>query len=318
MTAIDVQHLHKRYGAKVAVDDVSFEVEEGEIFGVLGPNGAGKTTTVECVEGLRRPDGGTVRVFGLDPRRDRDELRQLVGVQLQESQQPDKLTVKEAIELYRSFYEAPADAAVLLERLGLSGAWRTRYKKLSGGQKQRLSIALALIGQPRVAVLDELTTGLDPAARRDAWALVEDLRRQGITVLLVTHFMEEAERLCDRVAVIDAGRVVAVGNPATLTDRLGGERRVSFRPSAPFDDRLLLRLPEVAGVSRHGDIVAVTGAGDVVSAIASTLAANGVVAHQLQVGQPNLEDVFVALTRHAAGAADNPAETFTEKEEQFS
>ncbi len=318
MNAVDVQHLHKRYGAKVAVDDVSFVVEEGEIFGVLGPNGAGKTTTVECVEGLRRPDGGTVRVLGLDPRRDRDELRQQVGVQLQESQLPDKLTVKEAIELYRSFYKAPADAAALVERLGLSGAWRTRYKKLSGGQKQRLSIALALIGRPRVAVLDELTTGLDPAARRDAWALVEDMRTQGITVLLVTHFMEEAERLCDRVAVIDAGRVVAVGSPAMLTERLGGERRVSFRPSGPFDERLLLRLPEVAGVTRLGDVVAVTGAGDIVSAVASALAANGVSARQLQVDQPNLEDVFVALTRHGASTAGNSAETPTEKEEQFS
>jgi ABC-2 type transport system ATP-binding protein len=318
MTAVDVQHLHKRYGAKVAVDDVSFVVEEGEILGVVGPNGAGKTTTVECVEGLRRPDRGTVRVLGLDPGRDRDELRQQVGVQLQESQLPDKLSVKEAIELYRSFYRAPADPTALLERLGLSGAWRTRYKKLSGGQKQRLSIALALIGRPRVAVLDELTTGLDPAARRDAWTLVEDMRLQGITVLLVTHFMEEAERLCDRVAVIDAGRVVAVGHPAMLTERLGGERRVSLRPSAPFDEHLLLKLPEVTGVTRHGDVVAATGTGDLVSAIASALAANGVVAHQLQVGQPNLEDAFVALTRHGAAAADNPAETCTYKEDQFS
>lgn len=298
-TAIDIEHLHKRYGPKVAVDDVSFSVEHGEIFGVLGPNGAGKTTTVECVVGLRRPDRGLVRVLGLDPRRDRDELRQQVGVQLQESQLPDKLTVGEAVELYRSFYRAPADAAALLERLGLAGSWRTRYKKLSGGQKQRLSIALALIGRPNIAVLDELTTGLDPSARRDAWALVEDLRDQGVTVLLVTHFMEEAERLCDRVAVIDNGRVVAIGSPAALTERLGGERRATFRPSAPFDDRVLLHLPEVATLTRRGDLVAVTGTGDVLSAVTSTLAARGVAARQLRVDQPNLEDVFVTLTSHA-------------------
>jgi ABC-2 type transport system ATP-binding protein len=319
MTVIEIQRLHKQYGAKVAVEDVSFSVEEGEIFGVLGPNGAGKTTTVECVEGLRRPDRGTVRVLGLDPRLDRQELRQQVGAQLQESQLPDKLTVSEAIGLYRSFYKAPADADALLERLGLAGTRRTRYKKLSGGQKQRLSIALALIGRPRVAVLDELTTGLDPTARRNAWALVEDLRGQGVTVLLVTHFMEEAERLCHRVAVIDAGRVVAVGPPGTLTANLGGECWASFRPSAPFDDRLLLDLPEVAGVTRHGDVVSVTGAGDMVSAIASTLAAKGVMAHQLQVGQPNLEDVFVTLTGHDPGTAVKaPGHRAIEKEEQLS
>jgi ABC-2 type transport system ATP-binding protein len=299
--AIDVQHLHKRYRDKVAVDDATFSVEEGEVFGVLGPNGAGKTTTVECVEGLRRPDAGTVRVLGLDPLRDREQVRQQLGAQLQESQLPDKLTVGEAIDLYRSFYRAPADARALLGRLGLDGMWRSRYKKLSGGQKQRLSIALALIGRPRVAVLDELTTGLDPKARRDAWDLVEELRDQGVTVLLVTHLMEEAERLCDRVAVIDSGRVVAVGSPASLTEKLGGERRARFHPSAPFDDRLLLDLPEVTGVSRRGDAVTVTGSGDLVGAVASTLATRGIVAQRLQVDQSSLEDVFVALT----GGADS-------------
>ena len=167
MTVIDVEHVHKQYGEKVAVDDVSFTVEEGEIFGILGRNGAGKTTTVECVVGLRRPDGGQVRVLGMDPQRDGHELRQQVGVQLQESDLPDKLTVAEAIDLYASFYRAPADGRAMLELLGLADKRNTRYKKLSGGQKQRLSIALALIGRPRIAVLNELTTGLDPAARRD-------------------------------------------------------------------------------------------------------------------------------------------------------
>ena len=210
---IDVRHLYKRYGDTVAVDDVSFSVQPGEIFGILGPNGAGKTTTVECVEGLRAPDGGTISVLGLDPRRDRAELTQRVGVQLQDSQLPDRLRVAEALELYSAFYRTPADWRSLLEVLGLAAKARTPYGKLSGGQKQRLSIALALVGNPEVAVLDELTTGLDPQARRDTWELIEGVRDRGVTIVLVTHFMEEAERLCDRVALIDTGRVVAVDTP---------------------------------------------------------------------------------------------------------
>jgi ABC-2 type transport system ATP-binding protein len=206
MTAVEVDRLHKEYGAKVAVEDVSFTVDEGEIFGILGPNGAGKTTIVECIEGLRTPERGTIRVLGLDPRHDRRELRQQVGAQLQESQLPDKLTVAEAISLYSSFYRRPADGAALLETLGLSGQHNRRFRKLSGGQKQRLSIALALIGRPRIAVLDELTTGLDPQARRDTWALIRDIRAQGVTILLVTHLMEEAERLCDRAMLVNARR----------------------------------------------------------------------------------------------------------------
>jgi ABC-2 type transport system ATP-binding protein len=176
-TVIEVQNLHKEYRQKVAVDDVSFTVSEGEIFGILGPNGAGKTTTVECVEGLRPADGGTISVLGLNPRRDRAELTQQVGAQLQESQLPEKITVAEALDLYSSFYRAPADWRALLDQLGLAGAAGTRFKKLSGGQKQRLSIALALVGNPRVAVLDELTTGLDPQARRDTWELIEGIRQ---------------------------------------------------------------------------------------------------------------------------------------------
>ena len=216
MTAIEVEHLSKRYGMKVAVDDVSFAVAEGEIFGLLGRNGAGKSTTVDCVAGLRQPDRGRIRVTGLDPCRDRGEVRQRLGVQLQESQLPDKLTVAEAMRLYASFYRHPADIAALLDVLDLTEKRNTRYRRLSGGQKQRLSIALALIGRPRVAILDELTTGLDPVARRDTWSLISDIRTQGVTSMLVPHFMEEAERLCDRVAILDAGRVAAIGAPAVL------------------------------------------------------------------------------------------------------
>jgi ABC-2 type transport system ATP-binding protein len=215
-TALELTNLRKRYGQKVAVDDLSLRVNEGEIFGILGPNGAGKTTTVECAEGLRRPDGGTVRVFGVDPFADRAAARQMVGAQLQESQLPDKITVAEAIELYASFYDRHADTEVLIARLGLDEKRNARFRKLSGGQKQRLSIALALVGNPRLVVFDELTTGLDPAARRESWKLVEELRADGVTVLLVTHYADEAERLCDRVALIQAGRVAACGRPAEL------------------------------------------------------------------------------------------------------
>ena len=217
--ALEITGLRKRYGRKVAVDDLSLRVNEGEIFGILGPNGAGKTTTVECAEGLRHPDGGTVRVFGIDPYTDRARARQLVGVQLQESQLPDKLTVIEAVTLYASFYPVHADADALIDRLGLTDKRTARYKKLSGGQKQRVSIALALVGRPRLVVFDELTTGLDPAARRESWKLVEELRDDGVTVLLVTHYADEAERLCDRVALIQAGRVAACGRPDELISR---------------------------------------------------------------------------------------------------
>jgi ABC-2 type transport system ATP-binding protein len=216
MTAIEVEHLRKSYGAKIAVDDVTFDVADGEIFGLLGRNGAGKSTTVDCVAGLRAADSGRIRVTGLDPRRDRAELTQRLGVQLQEGGLPDKLTVTEALRLYASFYRHPADIADLLDALDLTEKRNTRYRKLSGGQKQRLSIALALVGRPRIAILDELTTGLDPVARRDTWALINDIRNRGVTIMLVTHFMEEAERLCDRVAILHAGRVAALGAPGEL------------------------------------------------------------------------------------------------------
>jgi ABC-2 type transport system ATP-binding protein len=221
MPLIEVTDLHKRYGNRVAVDGVSFTVERGEIFGILGTNGAGKTTTVECLQGLRQADSGEISVLGLDPANDRIALTRRVGVQLQESQLPAKLRVREALELFASFYPDPADVDVLLDQLDLRDHQRACFGKLSGGQKQRVSIALALIGNPELAILDELTTGLDPHARRETWRLVEGVRATGVTVLLVTHFMDEAERLCDRVAIFDAGRVVATGTPTELRAAAG-------------------------------------------------------------------------------------------------
>jgi ABC-2 type transport system ATP-binding protein len=221
MPLIEVTDLRKRYGTRVAVDGVSFTVERGEIFGILGTNGAGKTTTVECLQGLRQADGGTISVLGLDPATDRTALTRRVGVQLQESRLPAKLRVREALELFASFYPEPADIDVLLDQLDLHDHARSSFGKLSGGQKQRVSIALALVGQPELAILDELTTGLDPHARRETWRLVEGVRATGVTVLLVTHFMDEAERLCDRVAIFDAGRVVATGTPTELRAAAG-------------------------------------------------------------------------------------------------
>jgi len=300
MPVIEVEHLHKRYGDKIAVDDVSFTVEHGEIFGLLGPNGAGKTTTVECVQGLRRADGGTIRVLGLDPVRDRTEVRQRVGAQLQESQLPDKLRVREALELYRSFYRNPADIDELLTDLGLTEQRNVAFHKLSGGQRQRLSVALALVGRPEIAVLDELTTGLDPQGRRDTWDLVERIRDRGVTVVLVTHFMEEAERLCDRLAIIDTGRVVAIDTPSGLLSRVGSEHRVRFRPLDPLDDALLAALPEVTGVSRSGDEVTVRGPEQVLHAVLSALAEKKVRYDGLRVEQPTLDDAFVSLTGRTA------------------
>ncbi|GAA2220289.1 ABC transporter ATP-binding protein [Promicromonospora sukumoe] len=221
MPAIEAEGLVKRYRDKVAVDGLSLRVDVGEVLGVLGTNGAGKTTTVEMIAGLRRPDRGSVRLLGLDPRRDRARVRQVLGVQLQQAYLHGALTVAELLGLYRSFYPDPRPADELLELVGLEEQRRVRFEKLSGGQQQRVSIALALVGRPQVVILDELTTGLDPRARRRMWATVEHLRDEGVTVVLVSHAMEEVERLCDRVALLDAGRLVDVGTPAALTARAG-------------------------------------------------------------------------------------------------
>jgi ABC-2 type transport system ATP-binding protein len=296
MAIIEVDGLVKRYGSYTAVDGVSFAVEQGEIFGILGPNGAGKTTTVECVEGVRVADGGVIRVCGVDPQDGGGELRELLGVQLQESELPDKLRVGEVMELFSSFYREPVDWRELVDTLGLTEKVNTQFRRLSGGQKQRLSVALALVGRPRVAVLDELTTGLDPQARRDTWGLIEGVRERGVTILLVTHFMEEAERLCDRLAVVDAGKVVALDTPAGLVARVDDRQRIRFRPSAPIDHAVLAGLPEVVSVERAGGQLVVTGTGNLLLAVTTVLARNQVVAGDLRVEQTSLDDAFVALT----------------------
>jgi ABC-2 type transport system ATP-binding protein len=306
MPVIEVEGLVKRYDDVKAVDGISFTVEEGEIFGIVGPNGAGKTTTVESVEGLRRPDQGTIQVLGLDPIRDRYELTQQLGAQLQESRLQDKIRVGEALDLYASFYRTPTDWRDLVVRLGLDGKVDARYADLSGGQKQRLSVALALVGSPEIAVLDELTTGLDPQARRSTWDTIEQIRDGGVTVVLVTHFMEEAERLCDRIMVVDRGRIVAIDTPGGLMDRAGSEQRLRFRPSAPVEDQILLDLPEVAAVDRSGPQVVVTGTRNVVQAVTAMLAQRNVVAEELRIEQRGLEDAYLALT--GSGGEENERE----------
>ena len=300
MAIIEVSDLSKTYDGIAVVDGVSFSVEAGETFGIVGPNGAGKTTTVESVEGLRQPDGGSIEVLGLDPVQDRFEITQRVGAQLQESRLQDKIKVGEALELYASFYRDPADWHKLLDRLGLGGKVNSKYASLSGGQKQRLAVALALVGSPEVAILDELTTGLDPAARRSVWETIEQIKASGVTVVLVTHFMEEAERLCDRIMVMDRGRVVATDSPAGLIGRVGSEQRLRFRPSEPVADEDFMALPEVVSVAHDGSQIVITGTGNVVHAVTALLARRRVIAEELRIEQSNLEDAYLALTNQDA------------------
>ena len=302
---VEVSHLRKTYPAarrgttpKTAVADVSFQVARGEIFGILGPNGAGKTTTVECVAGIRHADGGSLRVLGHDPQRDPAAVRQVLGVQLQESRLPARMRVEEALRLYASFYPEPADIDELIALLGLEERRRTAFDDLSGGQQQRLSIALALVGRPQVVVLDELTTGLDPRGRRETWALVERVRDTGVTVLLVTHFMDEAEHLCDRVVVIDAGRVVAAGTPAELT-AAGAEPSLRLRLPAGAPDGIedaLRSLPEVSAVVADDGALRIRGDGRVLPAVVAALDELGVVPAELTTLTRSLEDVFVDVT----------------------
>ncbi|NLE72488.1 MAG: ABC transporter ATP-binding protein [Actinomycetales bacterium] len=295
MTApvIEVAGLRKTYGPKVAVDDVSLVVGRGEIVGILGPNGAGKTTTVECIGGLRVPDAGTVRVLGLDPRHDRAALRERLGLQLQESEMPAKITVREALDLYATFYANPADPGELIRDLGLADRATTQFRRLSGGQKQRLSVALALVGNPEVAILDELTTGLDPQARRETWGVIERIRERGVTILLVTHFMEEAERLADRVLLIDAGKVVAEGTPAQLAARATAQT-VRFSTAEPLPAGLLEQIPGVAAVTGDGTDYEVRGAEVAVDVVLAVTGA-GLRPQHLRVEQGSLEEAFVSI-----------------------
>jgi len=295
--AIVVQELRKTYGPVVAVDGISFEIQEGEIFGMVGPNGAGKTTTIECIEGLRHPDAGSIHVLGLDPQRDGYDLRQRIGIQLQESALHPRLKVWEALDLFASFYRRAVGGRSLLEQLGLTEKHNAPIAKLSGGQKQRLFIALALVNDPDLVFLDELTTGLDPQARRAMWDLVRSIRERGKTVFLTTHYMEEAERLCDRVAIIDQGQIVALDTPENLVRSLGAESRVVFGVDGRFDEGALQVIPGVTRVERIGERVVVYGQGDgLVGGVVNALETGGIRFCDLRTEQPSLEDVFLALT----------------------
>ncbi len=296
---ITVSQLGKRYGRTVAVDDVSLQVYEGEIFGLIGPNGAGKTTTMECVQGLRRQDRGTVSVLGLDPQRQSAELRRRIGVQHQEAHLQKRIKVWEAVDLWSTLYDRSVDADALLARLGLTAKRDAWFMTLSGGQKQRLFIALALIHEPAVVFLDELTTGLDPQARRAIWELVTDIRARGATVFLTTHLMEEAERLCDRVAIIEHGRLIEVGTPAELVARHCPERRVVFTSDDATAAEALRRTPAVRAFEATGSTVTLHGEGDdFVTAVIQAIAESGVRVRGFRTELPTLEDVFLKLTGH--------------------
>lgn len=292
---LSVQQLHKTYGDFVAVEDVSFQVDEGEIFGILGPNGAGKTTTVECIQGLRTFDDGSVSVLGFDPRHHAVELRKRIGSQLQESALPDRIKVWEALDLFGSLSPEGPSWDTLLVDWGLSEKRDSRFGSLSGGQQQRLFVALALVNDPKVVFLDEMTTGLDPASRRVAWDLIRRIRERGATVVLVTHFMDEAENLCDRLVVIDGGRVVAEGSPQALIDRYGDGVRVRFTAGGDGFS-WLANVPDVSGVRRDRDRFEVKGDGAVLAHVAAALVARGMAPTDLRVERPSLEDVFLSLT----------------------
>ena len=296
---IAVDSLEKSYGSIRALDGITFDVADGEIFGVVGPNGAGKTTAIECLEGLRAPDDGQVRVLGLDPRHDGYALRERIGAQLQERALPARLRVGEAMRLFGSFYARPLAPGPILEELGLSDRQKVAFADLSGGQKQRLSIALAMVGDPQLVFFDELTTGLDPQARHATWDLVRDVRGRGTTVFLTTHSMEEAERLCDRVMIIDAGRIVALESPAALVRALDAGQRIAFSADGLTDDVVgtLRAIPGVERVERSGERIVVHGQSDrLLTPILEVIEQARLSFHDLQTEQPNLEDVFLALT----------------------
>lgn len=293
---IEVNQLRKTYGTAVAVDDISFEVRKGEIFAIVGPNGAGKTTLVESIMGLRRPDGGSVRILGLDPQTESKALRQRLGIQLQEASLPDYLKVWEALDLFSTFYEQTVPWEQLLAQWGLSEKRNSRFKNLSGGQKQRLFIALALLNDPEIVFLDELTTGLDPQARRATWEMVKSIREQGKTVILVTHFMDEAEILADRIAIVDQGKVVALDTPQALIQGLKAGSSIRFSSANGFDAALLRQVDGVTEVSQQEQQVIIRGNGPLLFRIAAALNEQAFMPTDLRMEQADLEDVFLALT----------------------
>jgi ABC-2 type transport system ATP-binding protein len=297
---IRVSGLRKSYGSLVAVHDVSLEVYRGEIFGLIGPNGAGKTTVMECVEGLRTADGGKITVLGLDPFRALYALQNRIGVQLQEAQLQKRIKVREAVDLWAALYDRPVETGRLLDQLGLTAKRNAWFMTLSGGQKQRLFIALALINDPEVVFLDELTTGLDPQARRAIWELVQDIRARGKTVFLTTHLMEEAERLCDRVAIIEHGRIIDMGTPESLVARHCPERTVVLVTDDARAEAHLGALPQVTSMTRQGPRFTLRGTGgDFVSDVIGCLSEHGVRVTDFRTLVPTLEDVFLTLTGHS-------------------
>jgi len=300
---VRVEGIRKLYGRTVAVDDVSFEVRPGEIFGLIGPNGAGKTTTMECVEGLRSPDRGSIAVLGLDPVRDVYRLQDRIGVQLQEAQLQKRIKVREAVDLWASLYRNSVNPERLLEQLGLVEKQNAWFMTLSGGQKQRLFIALALINDPELVFLDELTTGLDPQARRAIWELVRNIRQRGKTVFMTTHLMDEAERLCDRVAIIDRGRIIDIDSPTALVRRHCPERTVIVTTPQPSADAIFRQLPSVTAVERRDDNVSIQGRGDdFVTTVVQCLAVHAIPVTDLRTESPTLEDVFLRVTGHSIRA----------------
>jgi ABC-2 type transport system ATP-binding protein len=296
---VRVSSIRKTYGRTVAVDEVSFDVQPGEIFGLIGPNGAGKTTTMECVNGLRAPDRGLISVLGLEPRRDVYALQERIGVQLQAAQLQKRIKVREAVGLWASLYRKPVDGDRLIEQLGLGDKRNAWFMTLSGGQKQRLFIALALINDPELVFLDELTTGLDPQARRAIWDLVRGIRQRGKTVFLTTHLMEEAERLCDRVAIIDHGRIIDLGTPAALVQRHCPERTVILATEDPTAAERFRAIPQVQSVTAEGSQLTIRGVrGDLVTQVIRCLAEHRITVIDFRTEAPTLEDVFLKLTGH--------------------
>jgi ABC-2 type transport system ATP-binding protein len=300
-SVIQVSGVRKTYGQTVAVDEVSFEVNDGEIFGLIGPNGAGKTTTMECIEGLRTPDRGSISVLGLDPFHDVYKLQDRIGVQLQQAQLQKRIKVWEAVHLWASLYKKKAmDGERLLEQLGLIDKRNAWFMTLSGGQKQRLFIALALINDPEVVFLDELTTGLDPQSRRAIWDLVRGIREHGKTVFLTTHLMEEAERLCDRVAIIEHGRIIDIDTPQKLIDRHCPERTVVLTTDDPAAEERFRAIPRVEAVICMEFRFTIRGRGDdLVTQVIHCLSENRIRVSEFRTILPNLEDVFLKLTGHS-------------------